>query len=83
MPDYYKDPYVVPVYDMPHSLVESAAYAFLPAWHAIAMSTQNNLQYKLNGNTIALSTLSTVLSIPIYIACTHQHACPEDPSDAS
>jgi len=36
--DYYETPYVVP-YDSPRSLVESAAYAFSPAWHAIALNT--------------------------------------------
>ena len=39
VPDYYETPYVVPTYDSPRSLVESAAYAFSPAWHAIAINT--------------------------------------------
>jgi hypothetical protein len=39
IPDYYKAPYVVPTYETTGSLVESAAYAFLPAWHAIATNT--------------------------------------------
>ena len=39
IPDYYETPYVVPTYDSPRSLVESAAYAFSPAWHAIAINT--------------------------------------------
>jgi hypothetical protein len=39
IPDYYHIPYVVPTYDTPRSLVESAAYVFSPAWHAIAMNT--------------------------------------------
>ncbi len=39
IPDYYDAPYVVPTYDTPCSLVESAAYAFSPAWHTIAINT--------------------------------------------
>ena len=39
IPDYYEDPYLVPTYDTPRSIVESAAYAFSPAWHAIAINT--------------------------------------------
>jgi hypothetical protein len=39
IPDYYKDQYEVPTYVTPRSLVESAAYAFSPAWHAIAINT--------------------------------------------
>jgi hypothetical protein len=39
IPDYYNAPYVVPTYDTPCSLVESAAYAFSPTWHAIAINT--------------------------------------------
>jgi hypothetical protein len=39
IPDYYNAPYVVPTYDTPRSLVESVAYAFSPAWHAIAINT--------------------------------------------
>ncbi len=37
--DYYDDPYGVPTYGIPHSIVERAAYAFSPAWHAIAINT--------------------------------------------
>jgi hypothetical protein len=39
IPDYYKVPYAVPTYNTPRSLVESAAYAFSPAWQAIAINT--------------------------------------------
>ncbi len=39
IPAYYATPYVVPTYVSPRSLVESAAYAFSPAWHAIAINT--------------------------------------------
>jgi hypothetical protein len=39
IPDYYETPYVVPTYVSPRSIVESAAYAFSPAWHAIAINT--------------------------------------------
>jgi hypothetical protein len=39
IPDYYDTPYVVPMYVTPRSLVENAAYAFSPAWHAIAINT--------------------------------------------
>ncbi len=38
IPDYYEDPQGVPPYITPRSLVESAAYAFSPAWHAIAIN---------------------------------------------
>ncbi len=34
IPDYYNAPYVVPMYDTPHSL-----YAFSPTWHTIAINT--------------------------------------------
>ncbi len=37
--DYYDTPYVVPTYVAPCSLVKRAAYAFSPAWHAIAINT--------------------------------------------
>ncbi len=39
IPDYYKLSYVDPTYESPCSIVESAAYAFSPAWHAIAIYT--------------------------------------------
>jgi hypothetical protein len=39
IPNYYETPYVVPTYVSPRSIVESAAYAFSPAWHAIAINT--------------------------------------------
>ena len=39
IPDYYEAPYVVPTYVSPRSIVESAAYAYSPAWHAIAINT--------------------------------------------
>jgi hypothetical protein len=39
IPDYYKEPYLVPICDTPCSIVKTAAYAFLPAWHAIAINT--------------------------------------------
>ena len=39
IPDYYATPYVVPTYVSPCRLIESAAYAFSPAWHAIAINT--------------------------------------------
>jgi hypothetical protein len=39
VPDYYDDPYGVPTYSIPCSIVERAAYAFSPAWHAIAINT--------------------------------------------
>jgi hypothetical protein len=39
IPDYHATPYVVPTYVSPRSLVESAAYALSPAWHAIAIDT--------------------------------------------
>jgi hypothetical protein len=37
--DYYEVLYGVPTYDTPCSIVESAAYAFSPAWQAIAINT--------------------------------------------
>jgi hypothetical protein len=39
VPDYYYDPYGVPTYGIPRSIVEKAAYAFSPVWHAIAINT--------------------------------------------
>jgi hypothetical protein len=39
IPNYYAAQYVVPTYVSPRSLVESAAYAFSLAWHAIAINT--------------------------------------------
>jgi hypothetical protein len=39
VPDYYDDPYGVPTYGIPRSIVERAACAFSPAWHAIAINT--------------------------------------------
>jgi hypothetical protein len=39
IPDYYKAKYKVPAYNSPSSIVESAAYEFSPAWHAIAINT--------------------------------------------
>jgi hypothetical protein len=39
IPDYYEGSYAVPVYDIAFKLVRSAAYAFSPAWHAIAINT--------------------------------------------
>ena len=39
VPDYYDDPYGVPMYGIPHSIVERAAYALSPAWHTIAINT--------------------------------------------
>jgi hypothetical protein len=36
IPDYYNTMYLDSTYDSPWSLVESTAYAFSPAWHAIA-----------------------------------------------
>ncbi len=38
IPDYYKTTYAVPTYISPRSRVESAAYAYSPAWHAIAIN---------------------------------------------
>ncbi len=38
IPDYYKTMYKVPTYISPCSRVESAAYAYSPAWHAIAFN---------------------------------------------
>jgi hypothetical protein len=37
--DYYKAPCIIPMYETTRSIVESAAYAFSPAWHAIAINT--------------------------------------------
>ncbi len=39
VPDYYDNPYGVPTYGIPRSIVDRAAYAFSPAWHAIAINT--------------------------------------------
>jgi hypothetical protein len=39
IPDYYKTTYSVPTYISPRSMVEIAAYAFSPEWHAIAIFT--------------------------------------------
>jgi hypothetical protein len=39
IPDYYEDSYAVPTYDITCKLVESAAYAFSPTWHDIAINT--------------------------------------------
>jgi hypothetical protein len=39
IPDYYEDPYRVPTYGIPRSIVERAAYAFSPARHAVAINT--------------------------------------------
>ncbi len=39
IPDYYEDPYGVLTYGIPRSIVERAAYAFSPAWHAVAINT--------------------------------------------
>jgi hypothetical protein len=38
IPDYYKGTYIVPTYNSPRSIVERAAFAFSPAWHAIAIN---------------------------------------------
>ncbi len=38
IPDYYKGTYIVSMYNSPHSIVERAAFAFSPAWHAIAIN---------------------------------------------
>jgi hypothetical protein len=55
IPDYDKTTYSVPTYISPCSIVErSAAHAFSPAWHAIAINTLNNLLSNLNGNAIAI-----------------------------
>ena len=59
IPDYYELPYVVPTYVSPRSIVESAAYAFSPTWHAIAINTYNNLVFNFNGNIIAIVAIST------------------------
>ena len=42
IPDYYEVPQGVPPYDTSRSIAENAAYAFSPAWHAIAINTSNN-----------------------------------------
>jgi hypothetical protein len=39
IPDSYEVLYVAPMYTLPQSIVENAAYAFSPAWHAIAINT--------------------------------------------
>jgi len=39
IPDYYEVPHGVPPYDTAHSIVDNAAYAYSPAWHAIAINT--------------------------------------------
>jgi hypothetical protein len=39
IPDYFGLSYLNPTYDSPCSIVESTAYAFSPAWHAIAINT--------------------------------------------
>ena len=39
IPDYYEVPHGVPPYDTHRSIVENAAYAYSPAWHAIAINT--------------------------------------------
>ncbi len=39
IPAYYDGPYRVPSYNTHRSIVESAAYAFSPAWQAIAINT--------------------------------------------
>ena len=39
IPGYYATPYVIPTYVNPRSIVESATYAFSPAWHTIAINT--------------------------------------------
>jgi hypothetical protein len=39
VPAYYDNPYRVPMYGIPCSIVERAAYAFSPAWYAIAINT--------------------------------------------
>jgi hypothetical protein len=39
IPDYYEFPYGVPMHTFPCSIVESAAYAFSPTWHTIAINT--------------------------------------------
>ena len=39
IPDYYEVPHGVPPYDTAHSIVKNAAYAYSPAWHAIAINT--------------------------------------------
>jgi hypothetical protein len=38
IPDYYKGTYIVPTYISPRSIVERAAFALSPAWHAIAIN---------------------------------------------
>jgi hypothetical protein len=39
IPDYYEVAHGVPPYDTARSIVENAAYAFSPTWHAIAINT--------------------------------------------
>ncbi len=39
IPNYYEDSYVGPAYDTTRRLIESAAYALSPTWHAIAINT--------------------------------------------
>ena len=39
IPDYYEVSHGVHPYDTTRSIVENAAYAFSPAWHAIAINT--------------------------------------------
>ncbi len=62
IPDYNGVPYVVPTYFTPRSIVESAAYEFSPAWHAVTINTQNNLLSNLNGNGCAFLALNNGLS---------------------
>jgi hypothetical protein len=57
-PDYYKVPYVAPTHTKPRSIVESAAYGFSPAWHAIAIITLNNLLSNLHGDITASLALN-------------------------
>jgi hypothetical protein len=38
IPDYYEGSYLVSIYNSPCSIVERAAFAFSPAWHAIAIN---------------------------------------------
>ncbi len=61
IPDYYKAQYEVCACNRPCSTVESAAYAFSPAWHAMAINTLNNLLLlsNLDGNALAIHWLST------------------------
>jgi hypothetical protein len=41
IPDYYEDTYVVPTYNNPCSIVETAAFTFSPAWQALAINYYN------------------------------------------